>query len=105
MDQSTQTPLPVRKANAWTDHIKKEAKRLGLSYSVAMLDERVKQSYHQTKTKSIKSQPIPIPKPEPEAKKPEAYKSTSASAAAAAIPVKPSKPVRRSAAERVTAKV
>lgn len=39
----------------WTDHVKREARRLGLSYGCAMTDERVKQSYREGVPKKAKA--------------------------------------------------
>ena len=38
--------------NKWTDHVKAEAQRLGLSYGCALTDERVKNSYRPAKAKA-----------------------------------------------------
>ncbi len=35
----------AKKQNAWVEHIKLKAKEMGISYSVAMLDPKVKESY------------------------------------------------------------
>ncbi len=46
----------AKKQNAWVEHIKLKAKEMGISYSVAMLDPKVKESYKKLK----EPQPEPV---------------------------------------------
>lgn len=64
--------------NKWTDHVKAEARRLGLSYGCALTDERVKNSYRQKSPPKAK-RPKGRPKKKVVSKSPSKSKSSSIS--------------------------
>jgi hypothetical protein len=47
--------LIVKMGNLWTDHVKAEARKLGISYGCAMTDARVKESYQASKPPKAKA--------------------------------------------------
>lgn len=72
----------------WTDHVKREAQRLGLSYGCAMTDQRVKNSYRQLQSPPKAKRPKGRPKKN-------IRKSKSSSSSLSRSPLRAASPAKR----------